>query len=349
MTEQQASGARRGGKGWTQRATAKDVAALAGVSPQTVSRVANGLDNVLPETRDRVLEAMKRLGYSPNAAARSLRAGRSTIIGLVAHHLSRTGEANIIEAVCATASTRGYDIALANAPSGSAEDLNRAMIRARQGVAGLVVLGLETAEVGDLRFPTNLPLVIADSRLLSLPSVGFDQTSGARMAVEHLLDGGAQTVHIVAGPSTSVQSQQRVDGWRAAVEAAGRVAPEPLWGDWSPVSGYRLGQILAADPQVHAVFVANDEMATGVMRSLHEANRSIPHDVAVVGFDDISAEFLWPPLSSVHQDFHAIGEDLVNTLIDQIEHPSDTGAVSPSQTTIIAPRLVVRASSAPQP
>ncbi|EPH02470.1 hypothetical protein HMPREF1531_01776 [Propionibacterium sp. oral taxon 192 str. F0372] len=345
MTEHQTTGSRRGGKGWAQRATAKDVAALAGVSPQTVSRVANDLDNVLPQTRNRVLDAMKRLGYAPNAAARSLRAGRSTTIGLVAHHLSRTGEANIIEAVCTTARAHGYDIALANAPSGSADDLNRTMVRARQGVAGLVVLGLETAEVGDLRFPVNLPLVIADSRLLSLPSVGFDQAGGARLAVGHLLDGGARTVTMIAGPATSIQSQQRVTGWREALQSAGRATPEPLWGDWSPASGYRLGQMIADDSHVHAVFVANDEMASGVLRALHEAGRNIPRDVAVVGFDDISAEYLWPPLSSIHQDFRAIGHGLVSTLVEQIEQHADAGVLSPSRSTVIAPKLVVRASS----
>lgn len=345
MTQLSSTG-RRGGVGWSGRPTAKDVASLAGVSAQTVSRVANGADNVLPETRDRVLEVMARLGYTPNAAARVLRAGRSTSLGLVAHHISRTGEANIIEAVCATARERSYDVSLTIAPTGSADDLNRAMLRSRQGVAGLVVLGLETAEIDQLRFPSNMPVVVTDSRTLSLPTVGLDQAGGAQLAVEHLLGTGAHTVHLVAGPKNSIQSQQRQQGWRRALQTAGRPIPEPLHGDWTPASGYQAGRHLAAQDGVRAVFVANDEMASGVMRAMHEAGLRIPDDVALVGFDDVSAECLWPPLTSVRQDFRAIGEHLVTLLLERLDNPPAQGAIPVSQAIVVPPRLIVRASTA---
>ncbi len=336
----------RGDLGWGRRATAKEVAALAGVSPQTVSRVANGLDNVLPETRERVLDAMARLGYAPNAAARALRTGRSTNLGLIAFQLSRTGEAHIVDAICSTARARGYDVVLTTAADGSAESLNRAMVGARAGVAGLVVLGLETVAVNHLRLPANLPVVIADSRGLSVPTVGCDQAEGARLAVEHLLAGGARTVHLVAGPETSLQSRQRLDSWCQVLLAAGREIPTPLHGDWSAESGYLAGRQLAADAGVEAIFVANDEMAGGVLRALHEAGRRIPEDVAVVGFDDVDAEYLWPPLTSLRQDFRAIGEGLVAALLEQVATPDDR-VVGLREPRLIAPTLVVRASSTP--
>lgn len=338
----------RGGVRWSRRATAKDVAALANVSAQTVSRVANGAENVRPETRARVLEAMAKVGYSPNAAARALRSGGTRNIGLIAHHLSRTGEANIVQAVTAVANQHKYAVSLADAADGSAEALNAAIDRLRQGVSGLVVLGLETTDVEKLRLPPNLPVVVADSRALPLPAIGFDQAGGAHLAVAHLLALGHETVHLIGGPADSVQAKQREEGWRACLTASGRPVPEPFVGDWTPASGYEIGKRLAQDPDVTAIFAANDEMAAGLMRALHEAGRAIPGDVSVVGFDDVLAEYLWPPLTSVHQDFTRVGETLVRLLLSQIEGEG-SGITATVLSRLIPPTLAVRASSGPAP
>ena len=343
---------RRGGVGWGDRATARDVAALAQVSSQTVSRVANGAPNVRPETREKVLAAMAKIGYSPNAAARMLRSGRSDTLGVVVHHLVRTGEAHIVEAVVATARARGYAVTLMDASSGSAHELNDAIRRVRQGVAGLVVLGLETVDVDQLQVPARTPMVVADSRVLAHPSVGFDQRGGAHMAVTHLLALGHASVHLLGGPADSMQAAQREEAWRATLVAAGRPVPEPWRGDWSPASGYELGCRIAADTSVTAVFAANDEMAAGLLRALHEAGRRIPEDVSVVGFDDLLAEYLWPPLTSVHQDFSGVGENLVRLLLRRIEGddadggPGDDDGAVP---TLVAPSLAIRASTGPAP
>ncbi|MDN6762927.1 LacI family DNA-binding transcriptional regulator [Acidipropionibacterium jensenii] len=345
MSDQVLRSSTRGGVGWSGRATARDVAAVAGVSAQTVSRVANGTQSVAEPTRQKVLAAMAQLGYAPNAAAQALRAGRSSSIGVVAHHLNRTGEANIIDAVCTSARQHGYDVALAHAASGSAEDVNRAIARARQGVAGLVVLGLETAELATVRIPPSLPVVLADSRTdLSVPNVGLDQQAGARLAVDHLLGLGHDTVHLVAGPRNSMQSRQREQGWRESLQAAGRRVPATVsHGDWSPASGYRAGFLVADDPSITAVLVANDEMAAGLLRALHERGRRVPRDVAVVGFDDVSAAWLWPPLTSVQQDFTTIGFHLVDVLLRQIDRRDHGGPVRES--ILVPPHLQVRASS----
>ncbi|MDO5697204.1 MAG: LacI family DNA-binding transcriptional regulator [Dermatophilus congolensis] len=338
---------RRGGVGWGDRATARDVAALAKVSAQTVSRVANGSDNVRPETREKVLAAMAKIGYSPNAAARALRSGKSDTIGVVVHHLVRTGEAHIVEAVATTARDHGYAVSLMDARSGSARDLNDAIMRLRQGVAGLVVLGLETVDVDQVRMPARTPVVVADTRVLAHPAVGFDQRGGAHMAVTHLLSLGHRTVYLLGGPTDSMQAAQREEAWRSTLTAAGREVPEPWHGDWSPASGYEIGKVIAQKSEVTAVFAANDEMAAGLLRALHEAGRRVPEDVSVVGFDDLIAEYLWPPLTTVHQDFTTVGENLLRLLIRQID--GTTAGGSGEVATLVPATLVVRASTGPAP
>lgn len=318
--------------GPARRATAGEVAALAGVSAQTVSRVANGAPNVRPATRDKVLAAMAQLGYAPNSAAQALRSGRPDTLGVVAHHLGRTGEARTLEAVIASAHRHGHGVTVADAADGSLPEVQSAVTRIATRVAGLVVLGLETADIASLRVPPLLPVVVADSRSLPFPTVGLDQASGAHLAVAHLLGLGHATVHHVSGPASSLQATQRRDAWQAALEAAGRPVPDVLPGDWSPASGYRAGKVIAADPTVTAVFAANDEMAAGVLRALHEAGRDVPGEVSVVGFDDIIAEYLWPPLTTVRQDFGAIGERLVSTLVHRLGQNPNRGAAEGNST-----------------
>jgi DNA-binding LacI/PurR family transcriptional regulator len=298
-----------------------DVAALAGVSTQTVSRVSMGLDNVRPATRDRVLAAMAQLGYAPNTAARALRYGSFRTIGVIAHRLARTGESRTVEAVVEAARTEGYTVTLIDVENPSSDVVSAAATRlSHQAIDGLVIIRAETATPASLALPPRLPVVVSDSRFVGHhPAVGADQSGGARSATQHLLDLGHRTVHHVAGPADSAPAQVRAEAWRATLDAAGSPVPEIVEGDWSAASGYDAGRRLAADPDVTAVFCANDEMAAGVLRALHEAGRAVPRDVSVVGFDDILlAEHLWPPLTTVVQDFDEIGRRLVARLLEQV-------------------------------
>jgi len=323
-----------------------DVAKLAGVSNQTVSRVARGEDTVRPETALRVREAMHKLNYVPNRAARALRSGRSHTIGIIAHRISRTGEAHIVQSVIDAAREAGYSVTLVDAPSTSPIDLNTAMGHVGQAVDGIVLVTLETAEPSGITLPRDLPTVVGDFRWAgSHTAIGSDQADGTRQAVEHLLGLGHRTVHHLRGPSTSVQSTAREDAWRATLRLAGREIPEPLTGDWSPASGYLAGRRIARDPSVTAVFSANDEMALGILRALHEAGRRVPQDVSVVGFDDLIAEYMWPPLTTVSQDFATTGRELVAALLGLIAAPETT----PISRTLVPTRLVVRASTGPAP
>ncbi len=337
------SGSGRGG-----RASIGDVARLAGVSLQTVSRVSNGSTAVRAGTRTRVLEAMASLGYAPNHAARALRYGSFQAIGVVAHRLARTGETRTVEAVVEAARREGFTVSLVDVVTPSPDDVSDAVQRLEnQAVDGLVVIRAETATPETLALPEHLPVVVADSRFVGRhAAVGADERGGARAAVDHLVGLGHRRVHHLAGPDGSVPARLRSDGWRAACAAAGVAAPEPIAGDWTAESGYVAGRVLAADPEVSAVFCANDEMAVGVVRALFEAGRRVPDDVSVVGFDDIPlAGYLWPPLTTVVHDFERVGAALVELLVRQIRERTDLSA----ERVVVPAPLVVRASTAPPP
>lgn len=328
-----------------------DVARLAGVSTQTVSRVSMGLANVRPATRDRVLAAMAELGYAPNTAARALRYGSFRTIGMIAHRLARTGESRTVEAVVEAARAEGYTVTLVDVESPSSDDVTAAATRlSHQAIDGLVIVRAETAAPDTLALPRRLPVVVSDSRFVGHhPAVGADQVDGARRATRHLLDLGHRTVHHVAGPDDSAPAQMRAEAWRATLGEAGRPVPHALEGDWTAGSGYVAGRRLAADPDVTAVFCANDEMAAGLLRALHEAGRSVPQDVSVVGFDDIMlAEYLWPPLTTVTQDFGEIGRRLVDRLLRQVRTGAGADGGQPDDLHELVPvSLTVRASTAP--
>jgi len=323
-----------------------DVARLAGVSAQTVSRVSNGAENVLPATRSRVLDAMERLGYAPNHAARALRTGSFAAIGVVVHRLARTGESSTVDAIVDAARREGYTVNLVDVASPSPDDVTAALQRlSNQSVDGLIIVRAETATPTSLSLPARTPVVVADSRFVGHhPAVGADQVAGAAAAVQHLLDLGHRTVRLLAGPPESGPAQLRAQAWRTTLAQAGRVVPEPVQGDWSAESGYAAGRLLAADDDVTAVFSANDEMATGLLHALHEAGRRVPQDVSVVGFDDIPlASHLWPPLTTVRQDFTRVGEELVRLLLEQIR----AGSALVDRNVVVPAPLVVRASTAP--
>lgn len=301
------------------------VAARAGVSGQTVSRVANDSPHVDPDTRARVEQAMAELGYRPNRAARALRTGRSRTIGLVATTLATVGNSRMLQAVAEAASARGY--ALTVITLGADGAIAEAFERLHdQGVDGAIVLNEATALVGQHADVAGLRLVIVDSPPdPRFGVIAVDHAAGARAAVRHLLDQGHRAVHHVAGPAGSYAAAERERGWREELEAAGIRASTPLRGDWSSQSGGALAASLPADAT--AVFVANDQMALGVLHALADHGRAVPGDVSVVGFDDVAdAAQYRPALTTVRQDFGALGEQAVTQLIAQIEQdaaPSD--------------------------
>ncbi|MCM3696738.1 LacI family DNA-binding transcriptional regulator [Microbacterium oleivorans] len=325
--------------------TQADVARHAGVSAQTVSRVVTGAARVDEPTRERVLASMRELGYRPNRAARALRSARYRSIGVVMSDLTSYGSVRTWEAISRAGAASGYAVALVPTARFDRAAVTEAIERARdQAVDGLVIaIGDHLSAGEDLPLPDDIPVVVVDASALEDRSfVDTDQTMGAGQAVGHLLALGHRTVHHVAGPVNSYSAVRREDGWRTALAAAGRDVPGVERGDWSALSGYAAGCRLRDRPDVTAVFAANDQMALGVLRALHETGVAVPARVSVVGFDDMpeAAQF-WPPLTSVHQEFDEVGRAAVDVLLTRID---DAAAL---RRLLVPTRLVVRGSTAP--
>ena len=320
-----------------------DVGRLAGVSHQTVSRVLNGNPHVRPETRRRVLAAMAELGYRPNLTARALATGRSRTLGVVSFDTTLYGPASTLLGIERAAHEAGYFIVVASMQALDRASLIDAVERLRiQRVDGILAIApLKVAADALPHVPDEVPLVAVEGGPAGdIPVVEVDQLAGARSATRHLLDLGHATVWHIAGPADFLEAERRLEGWRETLAAAGVEAPPPLKGDWSARSGYDLGRRLTGDPAVTAIFVANDQMALGALRALHEAGRSVPGEVSVVGFDDIpEAAYFLPPLTTIRQDFDELGRRSLQLLLRMIDG-GDQLPVAP-----VGPELVVRAST----
>jgi DNA-binding LacI/PurR family transcriptional regulator len=169
-----------------------------------------------------------------------------------------------------------------------------------------------------------------------------DQEAAGRMATEHLLDLGHETVWHLSGPTAWKDAGGRTIGWQAALRDRGIDEPPVLYGDWSPESGYRNGLLLGRMPDVTAIFVSSDEMAFGVLRALAELGRSVPGDVSVIGMDDIAlARYASPPLTTIRQPFSEMGRLAVEHLLTLIEEPA-----AERETVVMLPELIVRGSTA---
>ena len=325
-----------------------DVARLAGVSAQTVSRVAAGSEHVRPDTRERVLRAMNQLGYSPNRAAQALRRGSFKTIGVLTQQIQRTGEALTTAGVLEAATRADYTVNLVQVERPESEDMREAVYRlSHQTIDGLVVVQAGRAGLDHLSLPQAMPVAVSDSALVGYyPSASADQVGGVRDAVGHLLALGHRTVHHVSGPEGSQSALIRKATWAACLREAGALVPEPVLGDWEAAAGYKAGLHLAADPDVTAVFCGNDEVALGLIRAMHEQGRRVPQDVSVVGFDGLDlGEYSFPPLTTIRQDFKRHGREMVGLVLEQVT----TGPVDGSRSVIIPTELVLRGSTTPPP
>ncbi|MCU7726057.1 LacI family DNA-binding transcriptional regulator [Actinoplanes sp. KI2] len=323
-----------------------DVARLAGVSHQTVSRVLNEHKNVSEQTRLKVRAAIAELGYRPDRAARALVTGTSQVIGVVAQNSSLFGPASMLTAFEEAAQAVGFAVNVSSVRSLDQLSITEAVERhLDQRVAGLVVIApVESAGPALEHLPADVPLVTIDGdpeRSSTLVTV--DQEAGARAATQRLLDAGHRTVWHIAGPSDWFDAAGRVRGWEQTLTDAGVEIPPLLTGDWSAGSGYRNGQLLARLPDVTAVFTANDHIALGLLRALNEHGRRVPDDVSIVGFDDVpEAAYFTPPLTTIRPDFAAVATASLELLMEQV-----SGAAEVGERRTIAPELIERDSVAP--
>jgi DNA-binding LacI/PurR family transcriptional regulator len=327
-----------------------DVAARAGVSHQTVSRVINGSPNVAPLTRERVERAIAELGYRPNTAARALVTGSTRTLGFVTVNINQYGPAQTLIGLERAARHAGYALAVTVLDEATSEAMRAAIDRlVAHSVDAVIALGTYDDAFEALHaVSAPVPLVTVQSGgAVEEPAVGVDQLAGACLATRHLLELGHRTVHHVTGPANSKEARDRIEGWRGELCAAGAPVPEVLRGDWTPSSGYAAGRQLAArvrrGEEITAVFMANDQMALGLLAAFHEEGLDAPRDISVVGFDDLpESPYFTPPLTTVRQDFAELGRRGVQLVLARLGgedlHPDP-----------VPPVLLVRGSTGPAP
>jgi DNA-binding LacI/PurR family transcriptional regulator len=290
--------------------TISDVAARAGVSVPTVSRVLTGAARVSPAKRELVEAAIAELNYRPSAAARVLVSRKSRTIAVIAGNTSRYGYAETIRGIEIAARAEGYTVMITVVESADDEEVDHAVSAVRmQTLAGIVVLKFDPPGVAALqKLGADVPLVaLSGTREAGVPQAVLDEAAAAEELTEYLLGLGHRTVHHVRVPP-SRRVDGRTSGWKRALTKADVSVPAVRDATWDPKSGIAIGRELAADPEVTAVFCGNDEIAMGVMRGITEAGRRVPEDISVAGFDDHPLAELWsPPLTTVKQDFASLG------------------------------------------
>ncbi|MFB7251634.1 LacI family DNA-binding transcriptional regulator [Microbacterium sp. NPDC056234] len=322
----------------------RDVARLAGVSHQTVSRVLNDHPSIRPETKKRVQDAIAVLDYRPNLAARALVTSTTTTIGILSATIGEFGPTSSIAGIEDAARAEGYSVNTVNLPTTSPEAIGEAIRQlGREQVSGIVALAPQVRVFNVLRgMAVGVPLV---SLQTASGSDGFthsaDQVAGARSVTEHLIGQGHVDILHLAGPQDWIEAESRMRGYLDALREADLPTIPPIRGDWTADFGYFAGTELARRRDFTAVFAANDLMAIGLMHGFRDAGLDVPGDVSVVGFDDIPvAAHVWPPLTTVHQDFPELGRRAVGILLAEIRREPAP------QFGPVEPLLRVRASSA---
>jgi DNA-binding LacI/PurR family transcriptional regulator len=326
-----------------------DVAHRAGVSRQTVSRVLNNHHSVRPETRQRVLDCIEELGYRRNLAAHALASKRSSVLGVVVSNAHLLGPSASLLGIDHAARKAGYWVSVTFLPETTESEMDSALQHFQdQAAEGAVVITPNEQTLAAVEKNIGrLPMVLAtsaDTSGLGVHAFDIDQRDGAHKAMEHLLGLGHERIGHLTGPLAEFHSRERLAAWREDLQAAGH--PADLWeqGDWSPDCGYAFGKRIAADRQgATALFVANDQMASGVLRALNEEGIRVPEDMSVVGFDDMlgAGQFI-PPLTTLKQDFEQLGRTLVDLLVGLTK-----GEERVAQPVI--PELIVRQSTGPAP
>ncbi len=327
------------------RPTIRDVAAHAGVSYQTVSRVINGEPGVAPATRTRVEKAIAELGYQPNAIARSMATGSTRTLICLSPNLTDYTFACIIEGAQTEARKWGY--ALFSASAADAElfaELVQQMVGSRR-VDGLMVIN-PYADSRHAYVPAAVPTVFVGARPREgdVHSVALDDVEVGRMATAHLIERGHRRIAMITGPLAEDCSQDRVLGYKLALSQADIPFDPALQceGDWSASSAYAACRhLLVGSAPPTAVFAQNDRMAIGVIRAARDMGLHVPGDLAVIGVDDMPlASYFDPPLTTVRQDLFAIGEQAARLLLLALQEPT-----APPQHLRIPAQLVIRAST----
>ncbi|HJS18984.1 MAG TPA: LacI family DNA-binding transcriptional regulator [Anaerolineales bacterium] len=337
------------------RATIKEVASVAGVSTQTVSRVINERPDVSTETRKRVQEVIEELGYQPSALARSLIRQRSHTLGVVTAGLRYIGPSRTLSGIAAAAEEAGYSVLLkelSHFDEINIKPIFQALIS--HHVDGIIWAVPEVGEnhvwVTESAPDMEVPLVyLTMEPRRNISAVSIDNYLGGRMAVAHLLDQGYRRIGHISGPLDWWEARQRMAAWQDAVKEAGFEAKDEycVEGNWSPASGAQvIGKLFDQYPGMDAIFIANDQMALGAMQFIAHKGLRIPEDIGIVGFDDIAeSAYFSPPLTTIQQDQHEIAKLAVTEIIKIIEAGwQESGEIQP-RSIMFSPTLLYRQSS----
>ena len=339
----------------SKRPTIKEVAVAAGVSTVTVSRVINGRLDVSKETRQRVQDVIDDLGYRPSALARSLIQQRSYILGVVTAGLKFIGPSRTLNGITCAAEEAGYSLLLKELSHFNANDIiNRLNALYSMHVDGIIwavpEIGDNRSWVNDLAIDLPIPvLYLTMEPRQGVSTVSVNNYLGGRMAMSHLLEQGYQNIGHIAGPLDWWESRQRMSAWKDSLKETGFKVQENHWveGNWSSASGAQaIEKLYKQYPEMDAIFVANDQMALGVIQYACQNGLRIPQDIGIVGFDDISeAAYFSPPLSSIRQDHLKLGTVAVQEVVKLIEADQNDVPVEESKTIMLTPTLTIRKSS----
>lgn len=337
------------------RVTMKDVASIADVSVQTVSRVINDHPDVASDTRKKVKDIVDQVGYRPNVLARSLISQRSYTLGVAIAGLKFIGPSTLLNGIAAAAEAAGYSLLLKELPSFDTENIEHIFnaFLSRQ-VDGIIWAVSEVSEnrnwINQLPENYTIPLVcLTMEPKNNVTVVSVNNYLGGRLAATHLLEQGYQHIGHLSGPLEWWESRQRMMGWEDVLKEAGREIDDRHWvsGDWSSTSGAKaVVELLANYPEIDAILSANDQMALGALQILHQRNVRVPEDIGIVGFDNIQeSAYFWPSLTTIQQKQRLVGKAAVEEVIKIIE--LDWQGLEPvaPKSILLEPALIVRQSS----
>ncbi len=337
------------------KATIYDVAEKAGVSRQTVSRVLNDRLEVSAETRRRVKEIMAELNFKPNAVALSLSRQKSFLFGVVISGLKYLGPSQVLSGITNKAEELGYGLLLKEVQNSNSANIIPVLDWFKAHQADGIIWA--APEIEDNRqwikdvFPLfDIPIIfLTMEEQENVTIVTTDNFSGARKAVDHLIQKGRKNIAHISGPLDWWEARQRKMGWETALKEAGLEVNDRMWteGNWSSKSGKRAFlDLIAKFPEVDGIFVGNDQMALSILQTAPEIGKRIPQDLSIVGFDGIAeSEFYIPSLSSVYQDGYELGRIAVTELVSQLKIKLTENKVVEPKYITVQPELIIRQST----
>ena len=315
------------------RATIEDVAALAGVSRQTVSRAINDKGEISPTTKEKVMAAVQQLGYQPNRQAQSMVTQRTQTVGLVIPDISNLFFPEVARGVQDTAQQHNYNVLLCNTDDDPDEEIRVLNSLQAQGVDGIIIIGNAAEKTAMQAFADSYAPIVMVNRFIDHPNVNVitvDNEHGAFLAVAHLIQQGHRKIGMLANKNFSRSQVRRVRGYEKALTENGIPYDEALIVGATPTleGGYNaLQQLLREQPEITAVFTYNDLMGIGAIRAAHDLGKQVPQDLAVVGFDNIGLSSIFiPSLSSVDVDKYEIGQHAMNRILDMLDSPEQAFA-----------------------